>query len=127
MWCPGTHGDVAINSDDWFIGPRLSTATEIDPRQVLRFVLIGFRPPQARPHGAAHSLMILMQPGVDSSFPQVLAAGSISPKPRFTSDLTATSLGVLTSPHQVTDKRLTTVGHFELKDHDVPKDLEGVT
>jgi hypothetical protein len=34
--------------------------------------------------------MILMQPGDDSSFPQVLAAGFISPKSRFTSHLTAT-------------------------------------
>ena len=70
--------------------------------------------------------MILMQPGDDSSFPHVLAAGFISPKSRFTSHLTATSLGVFTGTHQVTDKRLTTVGHFELKDHYVPKDLEEV-
>ena len=63
---------------------------------------------------------------VDPRFPQVLPAGVISPKSRFTSDLTAASLGVFIGTHQVTDKRRTTVDHFTAKDRYMPKILEGV-
>ena len=51
------------------------------------------------------------------SYPQVLPGGVISRKSRFTSDVTAASLGVLTGTHQVADRRRATVDHFVPKDH----------
>jgi hypothetical protein len=50
-------------------------------------------------------------------YPQVLPGGVISRKSRFTSDVTAASLGVLTGTHQVADRRRATVDHFVPKDH----------
>ena len=55
--------------------------------------------------------------GVDSKLSTGLPGGVISRKSRFTGDVTAASLGVLTGTHQVADRRHATVDHFVPKDH----------
>jgi hypothetical protein len=80
-------------------------------------LLIGFRPRRAHAPCAARAFMILTLEAVDSKFPQVLPAGVISPKSRFTNDVTAASLGALTGTHPVADRRRATVDHFVPKDH----------
>jgi hypothetical protein len=56
---------------------------------LLRFVVDWISAPHARPPPCGPLFMILMQAGVDSRFPQVLAAGFIFPKSGFTGGLTA--------------------------------------
>jgi hypothetical protein len=72
-----------------------------------------------RPRAAVRPdlFMILTLAGVIRSYPQVLPGGVRSRKSRFTSDVTAASLGVLTGTHRVADRRRATVDHFVPKDH----------